>query len=313
MNNDLKLFLMILLILGIGFATNKIDITGNAHLVEKIDISLDLDSDPQGASVYLSGSYMGQTPLTLTHLQELDYNILLKKINYYDLSETVKVTSEQNKETLVLTKVGEGNLVINSNVESEIYINNEPRGITPRKISLKDGVYDIKIRKNGYSDFFTSKLIKAGQNENLYVKLDQKDVGSIFINSEPSGKIFVDEKYAGETPNLLSLPIGNRVVQIEKEGYDSQTFNINVEKNEKKEIFTRLTPGLGTLLVASGPLGSSIYIDGEYMGITPKIVTGLNDGIHTLKLSKEYYNDYVSTINIKRLFPNKIYVDLERK
>ena len=215
---------------------------------------------------------------------------------------------------MVLTRVGEGNLNINSNANNaEVYINNKLQGITPKKLSLKEGVYDIKVRKNGYSDFFTSKLIKAGQKENLFANLKLKDVGFLYVESMPEqAKIFVNNKYQGETPNLLSLLIGTQEIRIEKDGYSSKKYNLNIEKDQREDLLVKLEFSLGALLVTSNPVGSKIYIDGEYKGITPKIITDLSEGPHTLKLTKEYYKDKLGTVEVKRNYPNSALWSLER-
>ncbi len=323
LNKETKIFLMVFLILGIGFLSTNLEITGNTHLVktenkyfEDLPTELTINSYPPKADIYISGNYIGQTPLTLTALDPTLYEIELRKIGYYNLKE--KINLEANIDNVIrldLTKIGEGSLFIDSNIkEADIYINNELSGITPKKISLLEGVYDIKIRKNNFADFFTSKAIKAGQNDKLFANLDNKNSGSMYVETEPNdAKILVDDVYQGVTPNLLGLNTGSYIVRVEKEGYDSKTFNVEIKENERKDIIAKLDASLGTLFVGSEPFGAKIYIDGTYQGVTPKIVSGLGDGFHTLKITKDYYEEYLGTIKVKRLYPNSIYVKLVRK
>ena len=320
MNNETKLFLMLFLIVGIGFFSNKINITGDVHLVKQnigeYPTELYLSSSPDNSNVYMSGAFVGRTPLTLTGLEPKEYNIVLKKIGYYDLKENVNLERGKTKELILnLRKIGEGTFLINSNVNNaDVYINNELKGVTPLSVNLVDGTYDIKISKKDYIDFFTVKSIKSGQEEDLFVTLISEPHGNLYISSEPkNANIFIDGQYLGKTPSTITLRKSSYLASIEKEGYEDKKINIDIINNKRKELIFKLEPSLGTLFVGSDNLGASIYIDGKYKGITPKVITGLNYGVHSLKLSKEYYEDYFGTLDIKMLYPNSIYINLKRK
>lgn len=55
---------------------------------------------------------------------------------------------------------------------------------------------------------------------------------------------------------------------------------------------TYKVPRYGTLDIDSYPSNARIYIDGEYYGRTPQVITRLPIGIHNLKLEKEGYLPY---------------------
>lgn len=54
--------------------------------------SIDIDSSPSGASVYLDGAYAGTTPITLNNQETGSHKILLKHGGYTDYTRTVKIT-----------------------------------------------------------------------------------------------------------------------------------------------------------------------------------------------------------------------------
>ncbi len=59
------------------------------------------------------------------------------------------------------------------------------------------------------------------------------------------------------------------------------------------------TSGFGTLSASSNPSGSSIWIDGKSTGYqTPKVITNLTSGVHTLKFVKEWYFDHTDDFTI---------------
>lgn len=53
--------------------------------------SISVSSSPANASIYLGGSYVGNTPMTLDYLKKGSYNITLKLSGYEDWSQTRNV------------------------------------------------------------------------------------------------------------------------------------------------------------------------------------------------------------------------------
>ncbi|MBI2671690.1 PEGA domain-containing protein [Candidatus Woesearchaeota archaeon] len=320
MNKDLKIFLALFLVLSVGFISTKVNITGEFHggvrEIPETPIQITVTSDPDGANVYINDNFIGTTPVILKNPVPVTYEIVLKKIGYYDLKKTISLEEGLVKEVrLEMTKTGYGLLDIDSKVKAaDIYINNELKGIIPKTLSLKEGSYEIKVSSKGYMDFFTRKSIKSGQKLNVFAELDTKEHGSLYIETQPSDvRIYANDVYLGRTPSTITLEKGLYLIKAEKEGYESREFDVQVQDNKREELIFELSPSLGTLLVSSNPSGASIYIDGEYKGMTPKVVTNLDDGFHSLKLSKEYYQDYTSTFEVKRLYPNNVLAELERK
>nr|QNO51334.1 hypothetical protein HDBBLJII_00031 [Methanosarcinales archaeon ANME-1 ERB6] len=60
-----------------------------------------------------------------------------------------------------------------------------------------------------------------------------------------------------------------------------------------------LSSSSSSIYVASSPSGASVYLDGSYEGKTPKTITGVSAGSHTIKLSKSGYKDYTRTTSVK--------------
>jgi len=320
LNKDLKIFLALFLVLAVGFISTKVNITGEFHGgvrgIPETPIQITVSSDPDGANVYINDNFIGTTPLILKNPEPIAYEIVLKKLGYYDLKKTISLEEGNVKEVrLEMTKEGYGNLNVDSNVKfADIYINNELRGNVPKILSLKEGSYEIKVSSRGYMDFFTRKTIKSGQKLNVFGELSKREHGSLYVETQPSdARIYANDVYLGRTPSTITLEKGLYLIKAEKEGYESREFEVQIQDNKRDELIFKLSPSLGTLLVASNPSGASIYIDEEYKGMTPKIVTGLSDGFHSLKISKEYYQDYTSTFEVKRLYPNTVLVELERK
>ncbi len=66
--------------------------------------------------------------------------------------------------------------------------------------------------------------------------------GELELSSDPAGgKIYVDGKEKGETPSVLSdVRLGNHVIRIVKQGYESYEEQVKVVEGERKKVFASL-------------------------------------------------------------------------
>ena len=54
----------------------------------------------------------------------------------------------------------------------------------------------------------------------------------------------------------------------------------------------------GSVFISSEPSGASIYLDGEYKGTTPKTISDVSAGYHTIKLNKEGYQSWSISVHV---------------
>ncbi|MCK4590628.1 MAG: PQQ-binding-like beta-propeller repeat protein, partial [Candidatus Latescibacteria bacterium] len=57
-------------------------------------------------------------------------------------------------------------------------------------------------------------------------------------------------------------------------------------------------PSTGSVSVSSSPSGASVYLDGSYQGTTPKTITSIEEGSHTITLKLTDYEDGSQPINV---------------
>jgi hypothetical protein len=88
--------LAITLIVSPGFGLSAAASPG-AGLVGALDIA----TDPAGASVYVDGTLVGRTPLTINTLSVGDHRLRLSKPGYLDNSRTVRIEAEQIRPVVV--------------------------------------------------------------------------------------------------------------------------------------------------------------------------------------------------------------------
>jgi len=63
--------------------------------------------------------------------------------------------------------------------------------------------------------------------------------------------------------------------------------------------------GTGSFTVTTTPAGAAVYIDGDFRGLSPLVVSGLSPGSHTVVLKLEGYQDLSAPVTITALVMNE--------
>ena len=67
---------------------------------------------------------------------------------------------------------------------------------------------------------------------------------------------------------------------------------------------------LSVLKITSDPQGAQIYLDDILSGSTPNIITRINLGNHTLKITRVGYEDWITNLNIESIDTNSVHAIL---
>ncbi len=86
--------------------------------------------------------------------------------------------------------------------------------------------------------------------------------------------------------SIVVSPVGDR-------NWTSDTAFYNV-------VQARPAARTGTLQVNSNPSGSDVYVDDNFVGISPLSRTEITEGRHTVRVSQDGYNDFITTVEIAR-------------
>ncbi len=147
--------------------------------------------------------------------------------------------------------------------------------------------------------------------------------------TSPNGKALVkiDGKEYGNTPaNITDLVAGKYQIELRRESssenfYKPHVFNIELTKNSTSRINIEIGPGdtlhgfllfytqdntLGTnkgkLTLTSNAQNTKVYIDDEYIGVTPITNHILNTGEYTIKMEAEGYESLEFPVVISKGF-----------
>lgn len=167
----------------------------------------------------------------------------------------------------------------------------------------------LQLSLSGYQTYTTTVWVSANQNSPVSVTLTKNppQTGSISVATTPKGAdVYIDGQYRGYSPVVVSgLYPGGHTLRMQKAGYDEYMGTVTVSSNQVTTVtwsFSPLPVSVGSLEVTSSPAGASVFLDGNYMGVTPSgdylDLTSITAGSHSLVLQLAGYNDYSQTVQV---------------
>lgn len=186
---------------------------------------------------------------------------------------------------------------------------------------VPEGNYEVLLSKGSITDRRRVEIKRDKETELDLGDLcgeEEKNYGKLIFSVEPdTAEVYIDGKAVDlSKPYELEYGIHQLMVKAEKYqtiiqyikvGQPNATIQINLQEkkadsvssNEIKEA-DKKNPGIttGGKLTISAPLGAELYLDGNYIGITP-ISVKKTEGMHVLVLRKSGYDTRSYTINIE--------------
>jgi hypothetical protein len=146
------------------------------------------------------------------------------------------------------------------------------------------------------------------------------------VRSTPAGaRVLVDGRPAGRTPAALGdLPLGEHRVRVERDGYVIADRRVVLTAARRSPSITVMlardrkpvpppTVTATTLGVDSRPMGASVYVDGRFVGTTPLSLSHLVAGNHTVRLERDGYQHWSSSVHVVAGEKNRVAASLENR
>lgn len=169
---------------------------------------------------------------------------------------------------------------------------------------------NYSVSKDGYRPYMAAitRVPGKGQVLDLYATLSAiptPQYGTLhFLVNPTSSRVLIDGTDAGTVPPTGILIVtdvlpGPHVIQVSKDGYQTNTTDLVVGNNELKKVTITLEPiSTVSIWVTSMPSGALVSIDGKAAGVTPITVPGLSPGAHAVNVTLAGYQDYEQTVNV---------------
>ncbi|MFA4876557.1 MAG: PEGA domain-containing protein [Methanoregula sp.] len=164
--------------------------------------SIEVASAPTGASIFLDGTYMGQTQpdnyIDLTSLLQGSHTITLRLTDYQDYTQTVFVAGGQVVTiNAPLTPVAPGPVadttgqvsVVSSPPGASVFLDNVFKGVTPVTLhDVPEGSHIISLKLQGYSDAVQTITVTGGKSTPVSMSLGE---AAPVTKKSPADMLFV--------------------------------------------------------------------------------------------------------------------------
>ena len=135
----------------------------------------------------------------------------------------------------------------------------------------------------------------------LHLPAGAGKVGGAYINSSPAGALVsLDNKDSGTTPLILSdLAAGEHYLKITMPGYYPTFATIEIKEGELKDFKYDLKPRKATLAINTSPHGAEIFIDGRFVGRSPKRIDDLLVIKHWIRINQTGYQLWEQPVKLE--------------
>lgn len=294
-----------------------------------------INSIPDGGGVYIDNNFKGFTPKTISDVPYGSHAVKIVKSGYQDWIQNWLAGASPQTITAYLvplptptpTPTTTGTLLVSSDPGGgSVYVDGVYKGLTPVDISQSLYIYNvpygshvIKITRNGCDDWIQTYQVSAPTTTVLAPLTCVVPTGTFIINSDPSGaSVYLDNNYKGTTPlTLTNIPQGSHAIKVTKTGYQdwTQTYQtstgtLTITANlipvptptpTTPTPTPTATPDMGYIYVWSSPAGGSIYVDGNYKGLTDSnqyVIISTTTGYHAVEISKTGYDKYSTSVYV---------------
>ena len=194
----------------------------------------------------------------------------------------------------VESKPGTGFLAISSEPsEADVYVDGKHYGKTTTVVTdLAEGNHTLKLEKQGYLTVTKNIVITKGEtlklNETMQTVSSQRTY-LIVKADQPDARIYIDNNLKNTGEHAESVIIGStHTYKIECNLYHTETGTVTV--NERMTIEKKLRPAFGYINVSTTPeQGAKVFVNGEYLGLSPIKSDKLKSGSHTVMVMKDMF------------------------
>ena len=148
--------------------------------------------------------------------------------------------------------------------------------------------------------------------------------GWLLIRTTPPGaSVVVDGLARGRTPlSLEDVPFGTHRVSVSYTGYGPETREVSLSRDAgvasvgidlvESRTSSEIAVGTGSLQVESRPNGAQVMVDGRLVGTTPVVVPDLAGGSHRVRVERDGYQAWVTTVDVPPSDRVRVAASLER-
>lgn len=170
----------------------------------------------------------------------------------------------------------------------------------PREIENQQIEADMQTRKVPSVDLGDAHL----QPEHI-ISIEQYKSSITVRTNVYNAAVYLNGTYQGTSPcTINNLAPGMYLLRVEKRGYDSRSYYIQVRRNQNNTFFVELEKTTGFILLTNIPDNSTVTVNGsiisQYAVLTGASPLEVDEGYHTVSVRKFGFENYSTHVYVSR-------------
>jgi len=199
--------------------------------------------DGQGARAFIDGTDMGSVPVDIKDVKAGDHLIQCKAPGFQTGERHVMVTAGGSSvEQFKLNPDVSGTLEVRpTEIGATVIVDGTSIGAGRQSLQVKEGDHLVQVKLEGFQKFEQKVAVKAGDTAVVDAKLT-KVGGLLTVLSKPEGAtVKINGREVGKTPlSKVEVEAGERVLQIEKPGFQAFEQTLNLQGGEEQTLSREL-------------------------------------------------------------------------
>ena len=292
----LRRFLVVLILLSVL----PVAVSACRKKAEPVKTRVELNSDPEEATVFIRGIERGKTPLKGS-MKPGVYLIKYVLPGYKNKWQKIELNPGDQKRFNVELEPETVAVMITSSPEAAmVTFQGKNLGVTPLVIpNLVYGSYTAELTRHGYNRQTASWDISSALPVLVKVRMDS-NLGVLSFTSTPANaEVLLDGKSIGRTPFKEQVEEGKHQLEVRRTGYVTLKKTVLIKSGAE----TTLQPLVlevksGSIRIESRPAKATIVINGKEYGDTPLKISDLKPGKYAIRLEKEGFDPAERRVNL---------------
>jgi eukaryotic-like serine/threonine-protein kinase len=277
---------------------------------------LKVESTPAGADLHIDGQPQGRTPKT-TELMPGWHRVLVDLAGHASYTTQIQLQegAEYSLSAELVPDSVKSNGIASMSVESSppgarVFVDGQPRGVTPQKLEVPMGWHHVRLIMEGYE--VKEERLQLTEPKPYQLNFDLSPTAQkplLMVDSDPIGaQVYVNDQYKGKTPLRVRLPQGRYLVRMSYPGRQEWSSQLELGETGEYPLKGRLTAATAGrpspletskafLNVQSTPPAAQVYVDGTLRGTTP-LKVDVPPGKHRVRITQAGYRDWEYQVSV---------------
>jgi hypothetical protein len=192
-----------------------------------------------------------------------------------------------------------GTISVNSNVDgANVYVDYVEVGVTPFEGDLTIGSHSIRIAADNFTPWTTRVEIEVGSSSEVSAELFSGNGTVEFMVTPVGAAVTVDGQVVGSAPIRLSdMPFGDHEFTLTAPQYEPVAGSFSYTSGANVLVFEQMQSSRGLFAFGSNPSGADVYLDSDFVGVTPLSLTEVDSGVHRVRVQLEGYGTVLREVD----------------